>query len=123
MNTVKVWNDNSHVFTQKFKGDTVTIPAKSFIEMDYAEAVSFRGKPSPMFKDGMGQQDPKSFKMIRIEGAPKFDQKVTAFKSHFDGSLHPTQDALEKYEESFSDKLAAPSEGETVKKKPTKKAE
>lgn len=121
---VKVWNDNVHPFTQKFKGDTIHIPAKSFIEMAYDEAISFKGKPYPRAFDGMGQQDPKSYKMIRVEGAPKFDQKVTAYKSHVDGSLHPSQEALETYEEQFAQMQAKPQEGEVVKKKPAaKKAE
>lgn len=114
MNTIKLWNDNEYPFTQKFKGEDISIPPKSFIEMDFQEAKSFMGKYYPMAKNGMGQQDERSYKKLRIEGTPRFDAKVTAFKCHVDGSLHPSQDALEAYERQFNHISAEP---EAVKKK------
>lgn len=101
MNLVKVWNDNVHVFKQKFRGDMVEIPPKSFIEMDWADAHSFKSKGSPMEFDGMGQPKAESFKMIRVEGQPDFQDKVMAFKSHIDGSLHLTAEALEDHDRQF----------------------
>lgn len=115
---VKVWNDNVHPFSQKFKGQEILIPAKNFIEMDYSAAQQFLGKPSPIKRDGMGQQDPVSYKMLRIEGTPKFENKVNAYKSHVDGSLHLTQEALEAHEMQFAHMAAAKDEN----KKPAKKS-
>lgn len=96
-NMAKVWNDNELPFEQDFKGTKVKIPARSFIEMEYDEAVSFKSYPSPMRFDGMGQQTKDSYKMIRVEGSPQADHKVLAFKCHADGSLHASQDALNEY--------------------------
>lgn len=110
-NLAKVWNDNHLPFSQVFKGDKVTIPANSCIEMEYDEAVSFKSYPFPMAFDGMGQQDPKSFKKIRVEGRPNVETQVMAFKCHADGSLHASKDALNSYvQERFSDKIHEPEE-------------
>lgn len=97
MNVAKVWNDNELPFEQDFKGTKVKIPAKSFIEMEYDEAISFKSYPAPMRFDGMGQQTKDSYKMIRVEGTPGANNQVTAFKCHADGSLHPSQEALNAY--------------------------
>lgn len=97
MGLAKVWNDNDLPFEQKFKGEVIKIPARSYIEMPYEEAISFKSYPYPMKKDGMGQQTKESYKMIRIEGKREEANVVTAFRCHADGSLHPTQDALNSY--------------------------
>lgn len=97
MNLAKVWNDNTLPFEQMFKGEKVSIPAKSFIEMEFEEAMSFKSKGHRMEFDGMGQQKPESFKMIRVEGRPDTGNQVTAFKCHADGSLHATKESLNDY--------------------------
>lgn len=113
----QVWNDNTIDFKQKFKDDWVEIPAQGFIEMPYAEAVSFKSYPFPMKFDGMGQQLKESFKMIRIEGKPDGDNMVAAFKCHADGTLHASKDALNAYVQSrYAEKLEEPQEA--LKKKP-----
>ncbi len=46
---VKVWNDNTFDHVDKFKGKEISIPAGTFIEMDYFDAVDsyeFRSTPS-----------------------------------------------------------------------------
>ena len=63
----KVWNDNIFPYTERFKGDIITIPPKSFIEMDYDEAVMFRGTFSSIVRDADGAPKAESYKMIRIE--------------------------------------------------------
>lgn len=63
----KVWNDNIFPYTERFKGDQITIAANSFIEMDYDEAVLFRGTFSSIIRDPDGQPKPESYKKIRIE--------------------------------------------------------
>lgn len=64
---VKVWNDNIYPLKQLFKGNSVLIPAKSFIEMEFYEAHEFLGTYHPVDYDADGKQDPKSYKMLRVE--------------------------------------------------------
>ncbi len=110
-NLAKVWNDNELPFTQVFKGDKISVPAKGYIEMEYDEAVSFKSYPSPMAFDGMGQQTKASYKMLRVEGKPQADNQVMAFKCHADGSLHASKDALNAYvQENHTTKLYEPEE-------------
>lgn len=108
---VRVFNDNVHDFTQKFQGEMITIPAKGYIEMEFHTANSFLRKPSPMKKTGQGDC-PTGYKMLRI---PKEDlakareietQKVTAFRSHVDGSLHATPEDVEKHDRQFAQRKA-----------------
>jgi hypothetical protein len=77
MAKVKVWNDNLKNLDPKtgkplphvevFKGETLTIPAGECIEMDWEEAMEFKGQFFPMVLRGDGTHDPKGFKMIRVE--------------------------------------------------------
>lgn len=67
---VKVWNDNKYPFKQQFKDALIEIPAGKSIEMQWDEAVEFRGLFYPPETDGSGVQKPESYKMIRIEGKP-----------------------------------------------------
>lgn len=110
-NQVKVWNDNVHPFTQVFRGETITIPPKSSIDMDFYDAHSFKSKGSPIAKDGMGQFDPKSFKMIRVEGRPNLESKTVAYKCEADGTLHATEEAMNEHAKAF--------ESRRIKDKPT----
>jgi hypothetical protein len=66
-NNVKVWNRNSHDHVDKFKGSEIKIPAGKFIEMDYDEAILFKGKfyQPEIMKNGM--QDPRSFKWVELD--------------------------------------------------------
>ncbi len=65
--TVKVWNDNVHPHKEIFKGETIEIQPGGCVEMDYMEAIEFRGQfVTPKF-DGSGRPDPRSFKKIRVD--------------------------------------------------------
>jgi hypothetical protein len=66
MSLAQVWNDNVHPHTETFKGTVVTIPPKSFVEMDYDEAVEFKCQFTPIKTDGEKNPLPESFKMIRV---------------------------------------------------------
>lgn len=70
MSLVKVWNDNKYPFSDTFKGDKITIGPGEHIEMDWDDAVEFRGQFYPPEFDGSGNQKAQSFKMIRVEGKP-----------------------------------------------------
>lgn len=78
MAQVKVWNDNTHPYSETFKGNEVKIPAKDFIEMEYYDAHEFKGTYKSIQRDGDNQPLPQSFKMIRIEepSAEKIDAKI-----------------------------------------------
>lgn len=69
---VRVYNDNVHPYYEKFKGEDVSIPARGFVEMDFFEAVEFRGTYSPIQVDGGGAAKPESFKMLRIVQPQEF---------------------------------------------------
>ena len=81
MAMVKVWNDNVHPYKEQFRDKNIDIPAKGCIEMEYHEAVLFKGSFSMPILDGDGQHDPRGYKMIRVE-EPSFaqieDSKVDA---------------------------------------------
>ena len=117
MHKVKVWNDNNHPFQQRFKGEQIKIEANSFIEMNWDDAIQFKSYPHPMKFDGMGNQAPESFKMIRIEGSgvPAAGYQVVAFRCQKDGSLHPSKEALDAHIATL-DGFADP-EGEKVAKR------
>jgi hypothetical protein len=97
MSKVKVWNDNVHPFTQIFKSETISIPAKGYVEMQWDEAIEFKSYPANMQFDGMNNQKPESFKMIRVEGRPDTEATVVAYKCHADGTLHASKSALEDH--------------------------
>lgn len=62
----KVYNDNTFPHKEYFKGETVSIPAGEFIEMDYDEAIEFRGQFTSIVRDADNQPKKESFKMIRV---------------------------------------------------------
>lgn len=123
---VKVWNDNVHDIKEKFKGDDIFIKAKGFIEMELFEANDYRGQYYPMILGSDGTQDPKSFKMIRIE-------RITDSGEIEAPALHVCQACAKKYESApvlkahidtehaDAARLEIPDVDETIKKR-TKKA-
>jgi hypothetical protein len=67
MALARVWNDNVHPHTERFKERDIVIPPKAFIEMDYDEAKEFRSQFTGIRTDGERNPLPTSFKMIRVE--------------------------------------------------------
>jgi hypothetical protein len=68
---VRVWNDNVHAYQEKFKGELIQIPSKSFIVMDEDDAYNFKGTFAPPVLNTDGVHMPEGFKMIRVEHLPK----------------------------------------------------
>ena len=64
---VKVHNDNVHPYKEKFRDRDINIPPKGFIEMEYDEAILFKGTFAPMVFDADGNDQPQGYKMIRVE--------------------------------------------------------
>lgn len=67
MPQVKVWNENTHPFEQKFKDMDIKIAAKAFILMDEDDAYNFKGTYAPPKYNADGKDLPEGYKMIRIE--------------------------------------------------------
>lgn len=63
---VKVYNDNVHPYSEKFKDQKLEIPPHEFIEMEYEEAVQFLGTYSPIKVDADENPIPQCYKMLRI---------------------------------------------------------
>jgi len=87
---------------EKFKDVEYRIPFGEFVEMDYEDAVQFKGQYFPMKLNAMNVQDPSSYKMIKIEpvDAVSEAESVSAkqvFVSHIDGKEFPTKQLLEAY--------------------------
>ncbi len=66
MNNVRVYNDNVFPYKEVFRGEMIEIPPKGFIEMDFYEAIDFKGTYSPIKTDGGGKPLAESYKIIRI---------------------------------------------------------
>lgn len=78
----KVWNDNKYVHKEKFRGDLITIAPGEFVEMEYHDAVQFKGQMTPIARDVDGAPTPQSYKMIRVEAIAE-----KAKKEDFDVSI------------------------------------
>jgi hypothetical protein len=106
---VKVHNDNEYPYVEKFGGNTIRIPPKSFIEMDSNEASQFLGtNPGTAEVDANGIQKPQTYKMLRVERilTAKPDPVRKEFKCMMDGATFPSQELLDAYILEFhSDKM------------------
>lgn len=108
---VRVHNKNVHPFVKEWREKTYNIPAGGFIEMEYDSAKSFIRHPSPIKRTGQGE-DPSGYQMLEIplddlrKVRDAEQQKVMAYKSHADGTLHATQEDLEKHEKQYATKRA-----------------
>ena len=97
----RVYNMHPQGFThkEKFRDELLQIKAGEYILMDYEDAVLFRGQYFPMTMDAGGQQDPKSYKVIKIEPDDKSAQTDVkkVYVCHVDGKEFPTPQELEAY--------------------------
>jgi hypothetical protein len=74
---VKLWNRNTHPYSEIFNGKLIEIPANEYVVMDYEEANRFMGKWCPIKKDKGGTPLPSSYKMLAID--PKDKSRAEAF--------------------------------------------
>jgi len=70
MSMVRVYNDNIYEHREKFRGETIIIPAGGFVEMDREDAVLFKSQFTPIIRNKGGQDDPRGFKKLRIDYDP-----------------------------------------------------
>lgn len=95
---VKVWNDHTEEHVEEYRGETIRIPAKGFIEMGKSDFDFFKGQYTPIIRDGMGR-DLKP-KMIRGELIPhpatqELESKY--FVCQMDRQMFETQSALDAH--------------------------
>lgn len=81
---VQVWNDQNFTWKETFKGDPLEIPAGKFIEMNFYEAVEFRGQMIPLADDGNGRIHEKSLKKIRV-----VEHEWAEYQKQADGDEEP----------------------------------
>lgn len=93
---VKVWNDNTYPYTEKFKGKQIDIAPKNYVEMDHNEASDFLGNnPGTARVNANGLQAPETYKMLRIEGSGP--TRVEQFKCMMDGKTFQSQEKLNEH--------------------------
>jgi hypothetical protein len=64
---VKVWNRNTHDHQERFRDKQIFVPAGSYVQMDYHDAIDFLGQfYAPRYNKG-GQALPESFKKLAID--------------------------------------------------------
>jgi hypothetical protein len=85
MALARVWNDNVHPHTERFKEKDIVIPPKAFIEMDYDEAKEFRSQFTGIRTDGERNPLATSFKMIRVEKVTTDPAKAVDLICHATG--------------------------------------
>lgn len=64
---VKIWNDNKHVYREKFKGVQIAIEPGAYVTLDEDDAHLFMGSYAPIVTRGDGQPDPRYFKKLRLD--------------------------------------------------------
>ncbi len=106
---VKVVNDNVHPYRERFRGKEIYIGPNESVEMDLNDAHLFLGTMPPNIERGAnGLQDPKTYKMLRIEqvGISKAQSQSKKFVCMKDGKEFATQAALDEHiEENFAEDI------------------
>ena len=126
MAKAKVWNMHPLGYTHKemFREEMIEIKANEFIVMDDEDAVLFKGQYFPMKFDAQDQQDPKSYKVIKVE--PMKEAAVVAdaekYVSMIDGKEFTSQAELDAHLKQFADQnfVDEEAEAELPKAKRTK---
>lgn len=93
---VKVWNDNKYPHSEKFKGTQLHILPGGYIEMEFEEAMEFKGQFTAPVRGNDDQPDPRFFKMIRVEIPKNIETRVDPLMCHADGSRAADQDDYAK---------------------------
>jgi len=125
MSVAKVWNDNKFPHIEKYKGQTIEIPAGKYIEMDRDEAIQLQGQFKMPRKRGDGTDDPRFFKMIRLEGGEQNTEynpltnpvtgKVAESAEALRAELAPYRDLLVKDDKQENDIAAMKKENDSLR--------
>lgn len=76
---VRVYNDNSYPYKEMYKGELIDIPAGKYVEMEFEDAVDFKGTYVPIKVDGGGTPLKQSYKKIRIVKPADFKNESPEF--------------------------------------------
>jgi len=125
MGMAKVWNDNTFPHVEKYKGQTIEIPPGKYIEMDRDEALQLQGQFKAPRKRGDGTDDPRFFKMIRLEGGESITDynpltnpitgKVAESPEALRDELAPYKDLLVKDDKKDSEMAAMKRENDALR--------
>ncbi len=102
MAKVKVWNDNIHPHREKYQDEWIDIPAGGYIEMDWEDAMQFRGQFTGIKLLGDDTPDPRGFKMIRVEKPTEPIFKDMTLVCHANGEQAATKADLVLLLDKFS---------------------
>lgn len=92
----RVWNDDDKEYVEKFKENTIVIPAKKFIVMDVGEANSFLRAFTPVVRDSKEQDvQPKRLRMERFKTKERLDRPKPKFICMVDNQEFPNQKAYD----------------------------
>lgn len=93
----RVWNDNSAIYKEDFRGDLITIPPKGHVIMDWTDAVAFKGQYTPILRDGLGRDlSPKMIRLEKIEATAQ-EFPVPKFRCQMDQKEFDTQEGLDAH--------------------------
>lgn len=67
MPKIRIWNDNAHIYTEKFMDREIKILPGKYLDMEADEGIRFLGTYKAPELDGTGQPKPESFKKLRRE--------------------------------------------------------
>lgn len=122
---VRVWNDNVHPHTEQFKGQTVSIAPKgtvdgagepaNFVEMDFEDAIQFKGQFTPPVLGADDAPDPRHYKMIRVDWPKQPAVKADPLVCHADGTTAGSAAELAAKILQFSDLRVRDEEAERAK--------
>lgn len=102
MAKVKVWNDNVHPHREKYQDEWIDIPAGGYIELDWEDAIQFKGQFTGIKLLGDDTPDPRGFKMIRVEKPSEPVFKENPLVCHANGERAVTQEDLARLLDKFS---------------------
>ena len=71
---VKVVNQNTYPYEEKFRDETVTIPVGGYVVMDKEDAIMFLGQFNSIVRVD-GNPHPKSYKRLIIDSTPIVEEK------------------------------------------------
>lgn len=102
----KVWNRNKYEHREKFKGDEIVIPPGGYIEMEFEDAIQFKGQWTPMPPEDFVGDEAKYYKMIQVEWPKQHEEKPNAhLVNHATGQTAASAEELKAMLSQFADRL------------------
>lgn len=124
MAKTKVWNRNKFEHRETFKGSDLVIPAGEYIEMEFEEAIEFKGQWRPMPPEDYSGDPAKFYKMIVVEWPKVHEKKANSdLICHADGSVSETREQLLAKLRDFDDLRVKDDELDKVTQRPNPELE